>query len=175
MRILCSDSGADLAKSLEEKDVQHEITLHTLLDKVRALLLDTSQDLQPHWMTHHGCASRQTHHQIVGVHVLGAHPIRPETTRHITLPTGLVERCAAACTILIKTVCHRHLQSVLDDFCDSAATDMESTSVVCSSTISQTLINCVRRPCRGHACGEDSLHWACTMQRVVISLARWMS
>ena len=104
MRILCSDSGANLAKSLEEKDVQHEITLHTLLDKVQALLLDTSQDLQPHWMTHHGCASRQTHHQIVGVHVLGAHPIRPETTRHIALPTGLVERCAAACTILIKTV-----------------------------------------------------------------------
>ena len=48
MRILCSDSGANLAKSLEEKDVQHEITLHTLLDKVQALLLDTSQDLQPH-------------------------------------------------------------------------------------------------------------------------------
>ena len=48
MRILCSDSRADLAKSLEEKDVQHEITLHTLLDKVQALLLDTSQDLQPH-------------------------------------------------------------------------------------------------------------------------------
>ena len=65
-------------------------------------------------------------------------------------------RTLRSCLYYPHKDCHRHLQSVLDDFCDSAATDMESTSAVCSSTICQTLVNCVRRPC----------YWGCQKTKV---------